>query len=103
MTVPPDFGGHEFEEGLLEDLGGPHEQHPVPHDDQAGSDWDDNELHAVGQVCARCGAVIAQGQDVRLHAAAASWPNCHADLPRLVPSDPRRPSFCSRLDVHGAA
>ena len=68
MTVPPDFGGHEFEEGLLEDLGGPHEKHPAPHDDQDGSDWDDNELHAVGQVCARCGAPIAQGQDVRRHA-----------------------------------
>jgi hypothetical protein len=49
MTVPPDFGGHEFEEGLLEDLGGPHEKHPAPHDDEPGSDWDDNELHAAGQ------------------------------------------------------
>ncbi len=63
MTVPPDFGGHEFEEGLLEDLGGPHEKHPAPHGDQAGSDWDDNELHAVGQVCALCGATITAGQD----------------------------------------
>jgi hypothetical protein len=23
MTTPPDFGGREIEEGLLEDLGGP--------------------------------------------------------------------------------
>ena len=66
MTVPPDFGGHEIEEGLLEDLGGPPETHPAPHDDQAESDWDDNEAHAAGQVCARCGAVITAGQDVRL-------------------------------------
>ena len=26
MTTPPDFGGHEIEEGLLEDLGGPAEE-----------------------------------------------------------------------------
>ena len=27
---------------------------------------EDNEAHAIGQVCARCGAVITAGQDVRL-------------------------------------
>ena len=68
MTVSPDFGGHEIEEGLLEDLGGPHEKHPVPHGDQAASDWDDNEAHGAGQVCARCGAVITPDQDARLRA-----------------------------------
>jgi hypothetical protein len=67
MTVPPDFGGHEFEEGVLEDLGGPQEKHPVSHQDQPGYDFEDNELHAVGRVCARCGQVIRPGQDVRLH------------------------------------
>ena len=46
MTTPPDYGGHEIEEGLLEDLGGPQEKYPVPHDDEAGSDFSDNELHA---------------------------------------------------------
>jgi hypothetical protein len=68
MTVPPDFGGHEIEEGLLEDLGGPHEKHPVSHEDESGADWDDNEAHGAGQVCARCGAVITPGQDARLRA-----------------------------------
>ena len=29
---------------------------------------EDNEAHAPGQVCARCGAVIIAGQDVRLQA-----------------------------------
>ena len=29
---------------------------------------EDNEAHAPGQVCARCGAVITAGQDVRLQA-----------------------------------
>ena len=28
MTTPPDFGGREIEEGLLEDLGGPRLEHP---------------------------------------------------------------------------
>jgi hypothetical protein len=67
VTTPPDYGGHEIEEGLLEDLGGPHEKHPVSHEDEA-SDFSDRELHAAGQVCARCGAVIQPGQDVRLRA-----------------------------------
>jgi hypothetical protein len=68
MTTPPDFGGHELEEGVLEDLGGPHEKHPVSHEDQPGSDFSDHELHAAGQTCARCGAVIQPGQDARLRA-----------------------------------
>jgi hypothetical protein len=67
VTTPPDFGGHEIEEGLLEDLGGPQEKYPVPHDDSE-PEWDDNELHAAGQVCTRCGAAIQPGQDARLRA-----------------------------------
>jgi len=66
MTTPPDFGGREIEEGLLEDLGGPAEHHPASHQD--GPSLDDNEAHAPGQVCARCGAVITPGQDVRRRA-----------------------------------
>ena len=67
MTTPPDFGGEEIEAGLLEDLGGPPETHPVSHRDQAGPDWDDNEAHAAGKVCARCGAVIRPEEDARRH------------------------------------
>jgi hypothetical protein len=67
VTTPPDYGGHEIEEGLLEDLGGPHEKHPVSHEDEA-LDFSDNELHAAGRVCARCGAAIQPGEDVRLRA-----------------------------------
>jgi hypothetical protein len=67
VTTPPDYGGHEIEEGLLEDLGGPHEKHPVSHEDEA-PDFSDNELHAAGRVCARCGAAIQPGEDVRLRA-----------------------------------
>jgi hypothetical protein len=68
MTTPPDFGGREIEEGLLEDLGGPRPEYPVDHHDEAGSGGDDNEAHAVGMVCGRCGAVIAIGQDARRRA-----------------------------------
>ena len=68
MTTPPDFGGHEIEEGLLEDLGGPHETHPVSHLDERGTDFSDNELHVTGQTCPRCGTAILPGQDVRRRA-----------------------------------
>jgi len=72
MTTPPDFGGHEIEEGLLEDLGGPPETYAVVPQDEAGSAWSDNEAHAAGKVCVRCGAVITAGQDVR-HRADGRW------------------------------
>ena len=66
MTTPPDFGGREIEEGLLEDLGGPEEDRAVSHQDGPG--LGDNEAHAPGKVCARCGQVITAGQDVRRRA-----------------------------------
>jgi hypothetical protein len=72
VTTPPDFGGREIEEGLLEDLGGPQEHHAVDHEDEVSSSWDDNEAHPVGKVCARCGAVIAAGEDAR-HRADGRW------------------------------
>jgi hypothetical protein len=68
MTTPPDFGGREIEEGLLEDLGGPRPGHAAGHQDEAGPGSGDNEAHAAGMVCARCGAVITAGQDVRRRA-----------------------------------
>jgi hypothetical protein len=68
VTTPPDFGGHEIEEGLLEDLGGPQEKYPVSHQDEPETDFSDNELHAAGQTCPRCGTVIQAGEDVRLRA-----------------------------------
>ena len=68
MTTPPDFGGREIEEGLLEDLGGPRPEDAVHHPDEAGSGGHDNEAHAAGMVCARCGAIIAVGQDARRRA-----------------------------------
>jgi hypothetical protein len=65
MSTPPDFGGREIEEGRIEDIGGPKEEHPVEHLDEDPSAWEDNELHAVGQTCARCGNLIEAGQEVR--------------------------------------
>jgi len=58
MTTPPDFGGREIEEGLFEDLGGTREEyaqeHTQSHEDEAGSEVDDNEAHAPGMVCGLC-------------------------------------------------
>ncbi len=68
MTTPPDFGGREIEEGLLENLGGAPPEHAADHQDEAGSGDEDNEAHAAGMACARCGAVITAGQDVRRRA-----------------------------------
>jgi hypothetical protein len=68
MTIPPDVGGRETEEGLLEDLGGPKEKHPVEHLGEDPSLYEDNELTAAGKVCARCGQVIQAGQETRRQA-----------------------------------
>jgi hypothetical protein len=68
VTTPPDFGGRDIEEGLLEDLGGPREGHLVGHEDEDGSEWSSNEAHAPGKVCEVCGAVITSGQEVRRRA-----------------------------------
>lgn len=68
MTTPPDFGGREIEEGLLEDLGGPRTDHALEDQDEADSGVDDNEAHAPGMVCGLCGAIITVGQDVRRRA-----------------------------------
>ena len=68
MTTPPDFGGLEIEEGVEEDLGAPRQEHPIDHQDEDASTWSDKEAHAPGKVCARCGAVIEPGQDVRRRA-----------------------------------
>jgi hypothetical protein len=64
VTTPPDFGGREIEEGVMEDLGAPPEEQKASHDGDLGQ-WEDNELHGAGKVCARCGAEIIPGQDVR--------------------------------------
>jgi hypothetical protein len=66
MTTPPDFGGTEIEKGLAEDLGVPADEiepHRLRHGD--GLPNGDHEAHAPGQVCAICGNVIAEGQNVR--------------------------------------
>jgi hypothetical protein len=37
----------------------------VEHETRAGEDFEQNELHAAGQTCARCGRIIAPGDEVR--------------------------------------
>jgi hypothetical protein len=69
VTTPPDFGGHAIEQGIEEDLGAPPERptrasHPGPE----STPDSDNEAHAAGKACGRCGAVITAGQDARRRA-----------------------------------
>jgi len=81
MTTPPDFGGLEIEEGVQEDLGLPPQHHRAEgHQDSAG--LTDNEAHAPGNVCPRCGTVITPGQDVRRRAD-GNW--IHEICPAVAP------------------
>jgi hypothetical protein len=69
MTTPPNFGGREIEKGREEDLGLPHQEHTAAdHADIDPAAAEDNEAHAPGATCARCGALIGAGQDVRRRA-----------------------------------
>jgi hypothetical protein len=76
MTVRPDFGpgyGEEkWQSGGVpppdpDDLG---EREIQEHDQEDREveylDPEDNEAHAPGEICERCGAVITAGQDARL-------------------------------------
>ena len=69
MTTPPDFGGESIEQGVAEDLGLRHEHGrtgpPAGEEDRS---FDDNEAHAPGSACARCGQQIAAGADARQRA-----------------------------------
>ncbi len=66
MTTPPDFGGLSFEHEIQENLGAPPEPHRTRADDEAPArSFDDNEAHAEGSPCERCGAEIAPGEDAR--------------------------------------
>jgi hypothetical protein len=78
MTTPPNFGGRSIGEGLDEDLGAPPPEHSIQSEQdherdeerlsEYTSEWGSNEAHAPGQACARCGAAISPGQDVRRRA-----------------------------------
>jgi hypothetical protein len=69
MTTPPDFGGTEIEEGLQEDLGVIPDKHEGTRpDDLVADPHEDNEAHAPGERCARCGREIQPAEDVRRRA-----------------------------------
>jgi ribosomal protein S27AE len=107
MTVRPDygpeFGEEERREQRLEEL---REEHMLPverdelveHEieeqeeeerDNLYVDADDNELHAAGQLCARCGRVITAAEDVRLRAD-GKWQHeeCPVDLSEMEAGQP---------------
>jgi hypothetical protein len=62
MTMQPD-SGPEYREGNLG-------EREIEEHDRAERDLEhlpeDNEAHAPGKVCERCGAAITAGEDVRL-------------------------------------
>jgi ribosomal protein S27AE len=106
MTVRPDYGPEFGEEERREQrLAELREEHllPVERDELVEEEIeeseqqeranlyveDDNELHAPGQHCARCGRVIATGEDVRLRAD-GQWQHeeCPVDLSELEPGQP---------------
>ncbi len=68
MTTPPDFGGTEIEEGRQEEFGIAPEEHQPGPDEFTTALLDDNEAHAPGGICARCGREIEPGDDVRRRA-----------------------------------
>ena len=108
MSLTPEYGDEvrirQQSEGLREQSEGllPQDREDAPereireHDreDQelAYLDPEDNEARAPGQVCARCGAVITSGQDVRLQAN-GRWVHevCPRDLGE-APAQSRGPS-----------
>ena len=84
ITMTPEYGEEEItgqqSERLREQSEGvlPQDREDAPEREMEERDREDrelaylnpedNEAHAPGQVCARCGAVIIAGQDVRLRA-----------------------------------
>lgn len=107
MTVRPDygpeFGEEERREQRLEELREEHllpverdelVEHEIEEDEQEERsdlyvEAEDNELHAPGQRCARCGQVIKSGEDVRLRAD-GKWQHeiCPVDLSEQVAGQP---------------
>jgi hypothetical protein len=107
MTVRPDYGPEygeeERREQRLDELG-QEGQLPIERDELVEEEIEedeqreranryveaeDNELHAPGQRCARCGRVIAAGEDVRLRAD-GQWQHeeCPVDLSGQEPGQP---------------
>jgi hypothetical protein len=68
VTTPPDFGGTEIEEGRQEEFGIAPEKHEPRPDELTTEPHDDNEAHAPGEICARCGRAIEPGDEVRRRA-----------------------------------
>jgi len=114
MTVRPDYGPEygeeERREQRLDELREEHmlplerdelveeeiEEHEERERDNRFVDAEDNELHAPGQRCARCGRVIVTGEDVRLRAD-GRWQHeeCPVDLGEPPGGQPGEPGPAS--------
>jgi hypothetical protein len=111
MTVRPDFGPDQGDEEWRRQAAPP----PTPDDDIGEReveereiedrepeylDAEDNEAHAPGQICARCGQVITTSQDVR-RLPDGRWMHevCPPDLSGMAPwDDPKQPGETGSAD-----
>ena len=59
----PQHGGWEPPPAGYEE--GSRWEEAVEHETRAGEDLEDNQLHAAGQTCVRCGKAIGPGDEVR--------------------------------------
>jgi hypothetical protein len=65
MTEGPTSPPEDFDLRSPNEEAGRRFEEAVEHETYAGTDFEENELHAVGQTCARCGRAIAAGEEVR--------------------------------------
>ena len=65
MTEGPTSPPEDFDLRSPNEEAGRRYEEAVEHETDAGIDFEENELHAVGQTCTRCGRSIAAQEDVR--------------------------------------
>ena len=65
MTEGPTSPPEDFDLRSPNEEAGRRYEEAVEHETYAGTDFEENELHATGLTCARCGRSIAAQEDVR--------------------------------------
>jgi hypothetical protein len=65
MTEGPTGSPEDFDLRNPNEEEGRRLEYEDEHQTYGEADFEENELHATGQTCARCGRPIAPGQDVR--------------------------------------
>ena len=68
MTEGPTSQPEDFDLRNPNEEEGRRLEEAAEHETYADTDFESNELHATGRMCARCGRAIAPGDEVRLTA-----------------------------------